>query len=29
MGGWIEVPPAHGDRWAELAAIALRLRKSS
>jgi hypothetical protein len=29
MGGWIEVPPAHEARWAELAATALRLRKSS
>jgi hypothetical protein len=27
MGGWIEVPPAHDDRWAELADTALRLRK--
>ena len=29
MGGWIEVPSAHEARWAELAATALRLRKSS
>jgi hypothetical protein len=28
MGGWIEVPPAHEDRWAELADTALRLRKN-
>jgi hypothetical protein len=29
MGGWIEVPPAQEDRWAELAETALRLRKSA
>ena len=29
MGGWIEVPPAHGDRWTELAETALRLRKNA
>ncbi len=27
MGGWIEVPFAHADKWADLAATALRLRK--
>ena len=29
MGGWIEVPPAHEDRWTELAETALRLRKQN
>jgi hypothetical protein len=29
MGGWIEVPRAQEDRWAELAETALRLRKSA
>ena len=29
MGGWIEVPPAHEDRWAGLAETALRLRKEN
>ncbi len=29
MGGWIEVPPAHAERWAELTETALRLRKDN
>jgi hypothetical protein len=29
MGGWVEVPSAHEERWAELAETALRLRKNS
>ncbi|HEX2496469.1 MAG TPA: hypothetical protein VHK46_06500 [Gaiellaceae bacterium] len=29
MGGWIEVPQAHEERWAELAETALRMRKEN
>ena len=29
MGGWIEVPSAHEDKWAKLAETALRLRRQS
>ena len=29
MKGWVEVPAAHEEKWAELAATALRLRKES
>jgi hypothetical protein len=29
MGGWIEVPPAHEEKWEELAETALRLRKET
>ena len=29
MKGWIEVPSAHGAKWAELAETALRLRKEN
>jgi hypothetical protein len=29
MGGWVEVPPAHEERWAELTETALLLRKEN